>query len=120
MYCWNCGVQANEGAVFCGKCGAALSGQMAVAQQERPTDKAMGLVVPVNVSPWAMVSGYLGLFSVLLVFAPFALVTGILALRDLKANPKRSGKGRAIFGIVMGSLCSLGLILLVVNAMIAN
>jgi hypothetical protein len=120
MYCWNCGAQAEEGAAFCAKCGASLSGQLAVAQQEQPTDKALGLVVPINVSPWAMVSGYLGLFSVLLIFAPFAIITGILGLSDIKANPNRSGKGRAIFGIVMGSLCMIGLLAMIVMGMLAN
>lgn len=35
--------------------------------------------------------------------APFALDTGILALRDIKSHPEKAGRGRAIFGIVMGA-----------------
>ena len=114
MYCWKCGTQTGEDTAFCGKCGAALSGEQAVAQQSNTGDQELGWLVPINVSPLAMVSGYLGLFAVLLVPAPFALLTGILALRDLKNNPKRSGKGRAIFGIIMGSLGSIGLCALII------
>lgn len=62
----------------------------------------MRFVAPMHTSGWAVASGYLGLFSVLLVFAPFALLTGILAMRDLTANPGKTGRGRAIFGIIMG------------------
>ena len=60
-------------------------------------------VLPIHQSGWAIAAGYLGLFSVLVVFAPFALLCGILALRDIKANPNRHGRGRAWFGIVMAT-----------------
>jgi hypothetical protein len=67
------------------------------------------MVVPVNTSVLAIVAGYLGLISVLCFPAPFALLFGILALRQLTRNPKLDGKGRAIFGIVMGALFSIPL-----------
>jgi len=78
-------------------------------------DPAMRILLPVGRSGWAIAAGYLGLFSVLLIFAPFALVCGILALFDLKRNPKKCGKGRAIFGIVMGVLGTFGLLAAIVN-----
>lgn len=120
MYCWNCGVRAADGAAFCPGCGASLSGQNAAVQQASRDNSDLGLLIPVNVSPWALASGYLGLFAVLLVPAPLALLTGILALRDIKNNPKRAGKGRAIFGIIMGSLCSIGLIALIISLLTAQ
>lgn len=70
----------------------------------------MRFVAPIHTSGWAVTASYLGLFSVLLVFAPFAIITGILALRDLQANPTKTGKGRAIFGLVMGAIFSLVLV----------
>jgi hypothetical protein len=73
-------------------------------------DPAMRLILPVGLSGWAIASGYLGLISVLLVPAPFAVLTGILAIREMSRNPKKHGMGRAIFGIVMGSLFSIGLV----------
>lgn len=70
-------------------------------------DPAMGLVLPVNTSALAIAAGYMGLFAVLCAPAPVALILGILALRQLRRNPKQRGRGRAIFGIVMGTLFTL-------------
>ncbi len=72
-------------------------------------DPAMRFVLPVNTSAMAIIAGYLGLISVLCVPAPFALITGIIALRQLKQDPKLHGHGRAAFGIVMGALGTLPL-----------
>ncbi|MEI8281758.1 MAG: DUF4190 domain-containing protein, partial [Armatimonadota bacterium] len=64
----------------------------------------------------ALLAGYLGLGSVLLIFAPFALAAGILGLRDIKANPTKTGKGRAWFGIIMGTLgCSVIILIIVLS-----
>ena len=70
-------------------------------------DPALRWVLPVGRSGWAIVSGYLGLLSLTGIFAPFAVITGILALREIKKNPHLGGRGRAIFGIVLGSLFTL-------------
>ena len=67
-------------------------------------DPAMRWVLPVGRSGWAIAAGYLGLFAVLVLPAPVALAIGIVALRDLKRNPSKLGKGRAIFGLVMGAI----------------
>jgi len=64
------------------------------------------MLIPVGRSGWAIASGYLGLVSVLGVFAPFAVFTGIMALRDIKKHPDKHGKGRAWFGIVTGGLAT--------------
>jgi uncharacterized RDD family membrane protein YckC len=67
-------------------------------------------LLPTGRSGWAIAAGYLGLFSLLLVPAPFALGAGVLGLRDIRRNPRLGGRGRAIFGIVMGSLFSIALV----------
>ena len=76
------------------------------------------MALPVGRSGWAIASGYLALFSILLLPAPLALLTGILALREIKikANTPRPayGKGRAWFGIIMGTLGTLALIAFIV------
>jgi hypothetical protein len=67
-------------------------------------------ILPVNTSGWAIAAGYLGLFSLLIVPGPFALATGILAVRHIARNPGMRGKVRAWLGIVLGTLGSVGLI----------
>lgn len=79
-------------------------------------DVAVGLVIPHKVSGLALAAGYVGLVSLCLVPAPFAILLGILALCDLRKHPGKQGYGRAIFAIVMGTLALImGLGLLVVG-----
>lgn len=72
-------------------------------------EKKYSMLIPINTSSWAMIAGYLGLFSVLVLPAPLALIFGLIALRDIKKNPGTYGKGRAWFAIIMGSFVLLGL-----------
>lgn len=76
-----------------------------------PDDPGLKYVLPLNTSPLAIVAGYLGLVSVLCVPAPFALLLGVLALRQLNRDPEKDGKGRAIFAIVMGAIFSIPLVI---------
>jgi len=75
--------------------------------EDRDGDPTIWGVAPVNTNTTAIVAGYLGLISVLVVPAPFALVLGVLALRQLRRNRKQDGYGRAIFAIVMGVVFTL-------------
>ena len=75
-------------------------------------DPLMRALLPVGRSGWAIAAGYLGLFSFLVVPAPLALLTGILAVRDIKKHPEKHGMGRAGFGIVIGVL-GTGLLLFI-------
>lgn len=79
-------------------------------QRDIGQDAGVRMLIPVGRSGWAIASGYLGLFSVLILFAPFALLTGILALRDMKKHPEKHGAGRAWFGIIMGTIFTLVLL----------
>jgi hypothetical protein len=88
-------------------------------QKDIGQDAGMRMLLPVGRSGWAIASGYLGLLSLLCIPAPLALITGIIAIRDIRKNPKKHGMGRAIFGIVMGSIGCLFLIIWVI-AMIAT
>lgn len=82
-------------------------------------DPAMRWVLPVGQSTWAIVSGYLGLISLAACFlGPFAVFTGIMAIREMRRNPRLSGWGRAIVGIVLGALGSIGFVVMIV--VIAN
>ncbi len=106
-FCRKCGLQLTADAPVCSRCGA--------ARGEGPgDDAAMRWILPVGRSPWAIAAGYLGLFALLVIPAPFALAAGIMAVRDIRANPSKHGMGRAIFGIVMGAIFSLILAALLV------
>jgi hypothetical protein len=61
----------------------------------------------------------LGLFSLICFPAPLALVFGILAIIDIRKHPEKHGMGRAIFGVVMGLLGTIGLAFAAVGAIIA-
>ena len=71
----------------------------------------MRWVLPVGTSGWAIAAGYLGLFSIACLPGPIAILCSIMAIRDLRRNPRLSGWGRAIFGLVLGTLGTLMLIL---------
>jgi hypothetical protein len=83
-------------------------------------DAGMRMLLPVGLTGWAIASGYLGLVSVLLLPAPFALLTGILAVRTIRRNPRKHGMGRAIFGIVMGAIFTAVLLAAVVAGLAAR
>ncbi len=53
----------------------------------------------------AFAAGYLGIFSLLCSpLGPIAIIVGLLAIRDIKKRGNISGKGRAISGVVMGTI----------------
>ena len=85
-------------------------------------DPALGLVLPTaNTSALAIASGYLGIFSAFLCLpSPLALILGVLALRQLRRNPKLAGYGRAIFGIVTGGIGTAVLAFFVVAAAVGG
>ena len=87
---------------------------------EDEANEGMEYVIPLNTSALSIIAGYVGLISVLVFPAPFALLLGILALVQLKKKPKLHGKGRAIFAIVMGGLFSLPIPIIVVALLSAK
>lgn len=60
------------------------------------------MLLPVGRSGWAIAAGYAGLFGLLVVPAPLALVLGGMAVWHLRSKPDLRGWGRAIFGLVVG------------------
>ena len=109
MFCPKCGSTNETGVPSCVSCGEALP------QFPRPRDShddALGLIIPINVSGWAIAASYAGLFALTVVLAPIALILGIVALRDLKRRPQLRGKGRAWFGVIMGGIFSLILLIM--------
>ena len=80
----------------------------------QPVDPSLRYVLPIGRSGWAIAAGYLGLVSVLCVFAPFALIAGLVALRALRDDPELLGRGRAWFGTIMGAAFTVLLIVLLI------
>ena len=106
--CPYCGQAVSDAAPTCVGCGRPI----AAPQPKRLGDDAVArAILPVGRSGWAIAAGYLGLVSVLVVPAPFALATGIIAIWDIRTHPHRHGMGRAVFGVIMGSLFTVLLLI---------
>ena len=127
--CLHCGHQTSVDEYYsgqtgpCGQCGKMITipGAPAVANVRRPEDDpAIRMLIPVGRSPLAIAAGYMGLFSLLLFPAPIALILGLLAIRDIRAHPEKHGMGRAIFGLVMGILFTVPLILAIFGMIVAE
>ena len=76
----------------------------------------MRLLLPVGRSGWAIAAGYLGLFGLVLLPAPLALIVSIIAIRDIQKSKRtekpKHGMGRAIFGLIVGILGTIALVIL--------
>lgn len=83
-------------------------------QKDLGDDAGIRFLLPVGRSGWAIAAGYLGLFSVLCIPSPLALICGILAIVEMRRNPKKHGMGRAIFGIVMGGIWTAALVFVLI------
>ena len=79
-------------------------------------DAMLRMLLPVGRSWWAIAAGYAGLFAVICFPAPIALILGLVAIWDIKSHPEKHGLGRAVFGLVMGILGSVGLIWVLLGA----
>jgi GYF domain 2/Domain of unknown function (DUF4190) len=86
-------------------------------------DFGMRMLLPVGRSGWAIAAGYLGLFSLVILPAPIALIVSIIAIRDLRKSASsphpKHGMGRAIFGLVMGILGTCVLILALIGGIVS-
>ncbi len=85
-------------------------------------DAGMRFLLPVGRSGWAIAAGYLGLFGLVVIPAPLALIVSIIAILEIKKSkrsekPKR-GLGRAIFGLIVGILGSIVLAIFFVERLL--
>jgi Domain of unknown function (DUF4190) len=102
--------------VVCGACGF-CDAQPSTSISDDP---AMRLILPVGQSVYAIIAGYLGLFSLIFLPAPLAILFGILGLRDIKKNPKLGGWGRSMFGLVMGVIFTVIPAVLILIAVVSE
>ena len=85
-------------------------------------DAGVRLLLPVGRSGWAIAAGYMGLFSILLIPAPMALILGAVGWWDISkskssSNPKH-GMGRVIFGLIAGLIGTGFLLFFVIGSLL--
>jgi hypothetical protein len=100
MQCTRCGWQ-NPTNGPCAQCGAPLA---------MGADPVMRAILPVGRTALSIIAGYLGLGAIVCLPAPFALGVGIWAVVDLRKRPGMHGMGRAVFGIVMGAIGTIAIV----------
>ena len=113
MYCPKCGTPNDDNAYRCINCSGIIQ-DPPVQNKDIAQDAGLRMLLPIGRSVFAVIAGYLGLFSVLMIPAPFALILGIIGIIDIKRNPQKHGMGRAIFGIIMGIIFSIPVVILII------
>jgi hypothetical protein len=120
MYCQHCGALVDDHARVCSQCGAPPLRGPVPGSAPLESDPTMRMLLPVGRSIWAIAAGYAGLLAVTGCFAPLALLLGLIAIWDIRQHPEKHGMGRAIFGLVMGAIFTIFLILGLIGILIAN
>lgn len=130
--CPHCGTQTNVSDQYAGRsgpcatCGKTVTALHPSQLRSRPVFADLGdnagirMLLPVGRSGWAIAAGYAGLFAVLVFPAPIALLLGIIAIIAIKRNPHKHGMGRAIFGVVMGTIFTALLVVAIIGSMVAS
>ena len=117
MYCPKCGFKNDDNAFRCVRCSEIIQAVPVYQTTKLGDDAGMRVLLPVGRSGLAIIAGYLGLFSLIIIPAPLALLFGILAVIDIRKHPDKHGMGRAVFAIIMGIIFSIPLLIMIIHAM---
>ena len=100
MFCPKCGKEMADDSKYCSACGA----QFEVAQPAVQTNGASKADKKCKQAKSSFIMAIVGLIIAGIICGTYAFVTGIQALKEIKADKELSGKGMAIAGIVLGLL----------------
>jgi hypothetical protein len=94
----------------------------ALREADRKPGGVEGLILPVGRPGSAIAAGYFGLLSMFpligIIFAIGAVITGMMALRTFKSDPHLRGRGRAWFGLIVGSVMTPIQVLLIISLIV--
>lgn len=108
-FCTACGKKVSGGAIKCSDCSPRASSTRTHSNRvSSGSDNAVNQVVPYT-NPAALISYYLGVFSIIpcfaLILGPAAVILSLWGFSKLRDNPGSGGKFHCYIGLLVGGLC---------------
>lgn len=85
-------------------------------------DPGIRALIPIGRTGWSIAAGYLGLFSLIILPGPIALIISLIAIFDIRKAKKQGvvkrGMGRAVFGLIMGLIATALLVVFIIASLL--